>query len=237
MVEAQRVVSFRLVFGDARGRGGASRQDPNQQSYGNGMFHAEDIRGWARDIQYPALKNPMISDNQATILFNGRTQREGGGIRQPRPLLKGASFKKGLPPMPKSLLASLLAALLAVTSVTATPARAADTGEIARFLVGAGALFIIGNAISNSNRHSHATRNTHKRVIVAPRRKVVPSTCLRFNRSDHGPRRYFGRNCLSRYMSSAHRLPSACVRTVYTREGRYSVFGARCLRNHGWVFG
>ncbi|MDJ0630650.1 MAG: hypothetical protein QNJ44_20510 [Rhodobacter sp.] len=151
--------------------------------------------------------------------------------------------------MTKRLIATVLAASLALTSVAATPARAADSGEIGRFLLGAGALFIIGSAIANNDRrHKYnnrsydsdryvTRRHVDPRPRVKPRRKVVPSACLRVNRWNNGPRRFFGHRCLSRNMRHVGRLPIACHRKIWTNRGQRSVYHARCLRNHGWVFG
>ncbi len=145
--------------------------------------------------------------------------------------------------MTKRLIATLLAASLALTSVAAAPARAADSGEIGRFLLGAGTLFIIGSAIANSDRrYRDSDRYVNRRDFgpahrVKPRRKVVPSACLRFNRWDNGPRRFFGKRCLRNNMRHFGRLPGGCQRTVWTHNGRRTVFAARCLRRNGWVFG
>ncbi len=146
--------------------------------------------------------------------------------------------------MTKRFLATILAASLALTSVAATPARAADAGEIGRFLLGAGTLFIIGSAISNSDRRyrdsdRHVTRRHHHdtHVRVKPRRKVVPVGCVRVNRWDNGPRRFVGKRCVRNNMHHAGRLPGRCLRTIWTPRGQRTVYGARCLRNSGWVFG
>lgn len=166
--------------------------------------------------------------------------------------------------MPRKLIAAVLAASLAFTSFTAAPARAADEGEIGRFLLGAGALLIIGSAIANQNRRDRdvtvnrryveptrryvaPTRRyvePNRRYIdptrryVAPRydRKVVPAACIRSNRWDNGPRRYFGSRCLQNNMPNYARLPGACQTTVWTNHGRRTVFAAECLRRHGWRF-
>ena len=139
--------------------------------------------------------------------------------------------------MTRKFLATALCAALALTSVSTTPVRAADTGEIGRFLLGAGTLFIIGSAISNSNRRGTVQRHDHRPTVVTPRRKVAPAACIRHNRFDQGPRRFLGRNCLRNNMANFHRLPSHCLRTVWTNRGQRNVYGARCLRRSGWVFG
>lgn len=145
--------------------------------------------------------------------------------------------------MTSRFIAPVLAATIAVTGMTAAPVQAADRGEIGRLLLGAGTLFIIGNAIANSNRNANVNNNTHvtrrhnpPQVHHQPRaRKFVPSQCLRNNRAGNGPNRYFGRHCLSQHMQVG-RLPGQCRTSVWTNRGQRTVFGARCLRKFGWKF-
>lgn len=70
--------------------------------------------------------------------------------------------------MSKRFLATVLAASIALTSFAAAPARA-DSGEVGRFLLGAGTLFIIGSALSNSDRNRGRTT-----VTTTRRRHVEP---------------------------------------------------------------
>ena len=145
--------------------------------------------------------------------------------------------------MTKGFIAAVLAASIAFTGMSTAPARAADSGEIGRFLLGAGTLFIIGSAIANSDRryrdrdHVVTRRHVDPRPRVKPRRKVVPSACLRVNRWDNGPRRFFGQRCLRNNMHRVGRLPGHCKRKIWTPRGARNVFAARCLRRNGWVFG
>ena len=151
--------------------------------------------------------------------------------------------------MTKRIIATALAASLALTSLSTTPARA-DAGEIARFAVGAGVLLLLGNAIAQNNRNSNRAPVTRRYEDPAPhvvhrdadrpryekRRKFVPSSCLRENRWDNGPRRFFGQRCLSNNMRNFDRLPNQCRTVIWTDRGRRSVFAARCLRKNGWKF-
>jgi len=164
--------------------------------------------------------------------------------------------------MTKRILTAIMAAAIAFTSFTAAPVQAADRGEIARFVLGAGALAIIANELSKNNGHV-ATRNynnyqkphynnnyqkphynnnyqkPHHGNVYKPKkhRKVVPSSCMRVNKSGHGPRRYFGQHCLNKNMNNASRLPGGCTAKIWTKNGARYVYGAKCLRNNGWVFG
>lgn len=142
--------------------------------------------------------------------------------------------------MTKRLLASALAAAIALTSATTAPARAGNLDNFEKFLLGATTLFIIGSAISNSNRSGSVQRVAppKQRVVVKPRySKVVPGACLRHNQYAHGPRLFFPRHCLHRNMAHAHRLPGACLRNVWTHQGQRTVYAASCLRSYGWSRG
>jgi len=150
----------------------------------------------------------------------------------------GFVSQKG-PTMTKRILASVLAASLALTSLATAPARAggADSGEIGRFLLGAGALFIIGSAINNNNRGRVVTRRDADPVYRVQPQRVVPAACLRVNRWNNGPTRFFGRPCLNSRMQYVNQLPGQCKRTIWTHRNKITVFSAHCLRHNGWVFG
>jgi len=153
--------------------------------------------------------------------------------------------------MIKRITATVLAASIALTSVFVAPVRAADRGEIVRGVLGAGVLLYLGNELSKNNRNNgHVTRRDvyrdhgnvtprHRDRDYRPRghRKVVPSACLRHNQYRNGPRRYFGRHCLSKNMRNYGRLPGYCQTSVNTRRGWRTVYAARCLRQNGWTFG
>jgi len=149
--------------------------------------------------------------------------------------------------MTRRLIAAVLATAMTFTSFAATPVRAADSGEIGRFLLGAGALFIIGSALANQNRHDQGyvsrphVYEPHRPGARPPgklhRKNVVPAKCLRVNHSGQGPRRFFDRYCLSRHMRHANRLPDSCLRHMWVQRQPRSVYAAPCLRSHGFVFG
>lgn len=65
--------------------------------------------------------------------------------------------------------------------------------------------------------------------------KNLPGSCFFNMRTPYGPRGVYGKKCLDETMRHASRLPVACHDNVKIRHGRRSqVFGARCLRNHGY---
>lgn len=106
--------------------------------------------------------------------------------------------------MTKGFMATLLAASLAFTSISAVPARA-DSGELSRFLFGATTLFIIGSALNNNDRRYNGNNNRHvtrrnnhnnHNVYSKPNRKAARSACVRHNRYGQ---RYISQRCMSRY--------------------------------------
>ncbi len=146
--------------------------------------------------------------------------------------------------MTRTLIATFLAATMAVTSLSATPARAADSGEIGRFLLGAGTLFIIGSALSNRNKHRPQVHRVHpypdQDYVHRPRvhRKFVPGACFRRFETYNGVIRGFGVRCLRNNMRNFHALPGGCRTRVHVPHvGHRNLFRARCLRNNGWRMG
>ena len=95
--------------------------------------------------------------------------------------------------MTKRLIATMLAASIAMTGLSSVPARAADSGEIARLIFGAGAILLLGNELSKQNRNNNRydDRDVTRRYVdpaphVVHRRNILPSACLRVNQWDNG---------------------------------------------------
>lgn len=94
--------------------------------------------------------------------------------------------------MTKTLLASALAACLALTAVTATPAAAMDRGERNRLILGLGTLFALG-AIASQNNKRHVNRNNNNPTYYEPPRRHEP------------PRHYEPRN------RNVVKVPAYCI--------------------------
>jgi hypothetical protein len=135
--------------------------------------------------------------------------------------------------MARRLLSTVLAASLALTSVSTVPAQAADQEEIARFILGASALFLIGRSLEDNNDRRQTVRRT-----VDPRpqinRKALPSDCLRRARTNDGPRRFFGKRCLKNQYRYTASLPDRCERLFRTNNGKRRGYAANCLRKRGY---
>jgi len=146
-------------------------------------------------------------------------------------------------------LAAVLSGALAVSSVTATAARADNDAAIAAGILGALALFAITQnqrdhrepaVVGRSNRHhdavprSHRSRQSHKAHRARPRHaRTLPGACSFDVESRHGVRRYVSGRCLSRHDYRGN-LPDRCEHTVRTRYGPRPAYPMRCLDRYGY---
>lgn len=117
--------------------------------------------------------------------------------------------------MSRKFIASILAASIAVTGISAAPAQASDD-DLFRFLAGATALVIIGKAINGDNDHrrpqdayGYQHKDQHK------------------SRSNHTPN-----SKSNAHRNSNHRLPSRCLVSIRTNKGFQHAYGSRCLRSN-----
>lgn len=143
--------------------------------------------------------------------------------------------------MTRPLMASVLALSLAMTSMTALPARAGRNDELGNFLAGAIALMIIGKAIENSQAATRR-RNPPIRITPPPPRRpalkirgILPSDCFFTKSTAKGRRGLYGATCLNETMRRPERLPGICRTSVSIRNGRRAgVYDAKCLRKRGF---
>ena len=148
--------------------------------------------------------------------------------------------------MSRKFIATILAASLTVTSISAVPANAGNK-DLARFLAGATALVIIGSALSNGNaqastrhetpaarplathdyRHDHWRHDRH----AAP----LPGYCRSSIWTPNGRKTFLDRRCVNRNYDRAYQLPQQCRITAGAKPGHgrrgYSI---RCLKKHGY---
>ncbi|WP_425040519.1 hypothetical protein [Primorskyibacter sp. S187A] len=131
----------------------------------------------------------------------------------------------------------MLAASLAVTSISATPARA-ELNDIEKLIFGATTLFILGAAIEaekrdnkKSKKHKkHSSKKSGKKHAKAP----LPRFCLRTVRSYQGDRRLFGQRCLQNNYRQVNALPGRCKTFVQGPRGTRIGYRPRCLKNAGY---
>ncbi len=94
--------------------------------------------------------------------------------------------------MTKRIVATLAAAAMALTAFTAAPAKALDTGEFGRLILGTGAVLLLGAAL-NEQRHRNRAVQPHR--VHRPSRVVrVPAWCVH----GHGRNQWVDWGCARR---------------------------------------
>lgn len=147
--------------------------------------------------------------------------------------------------MPRKFIASLAAAAVALTSLSAVPA-AADNKNLERFVIGAGTILLL----SELNKNTRNVNNHHKVEDASHRRHKgkngwgkhrlapIPGYCLTSVRQGRHTIRMFGSRCLWNNYRHARLLPQHCKVHVNTwRHGRkvHRVgYSPKCLRRSGF---
>ncbi|MEL7301582.1 MAG: hypothetical protein AAFM92_14470 [Pseudomonadota bacterium] len=139
--------------------------------------------------------------------------------------------------MLKPFAALLLSGVIAVTSLSPTPARAADGEDLAALLFGALILYGIAEAAKDDRRKkaATATRQVRPQPNLAKR---LPKHCIRATAAHGrgGPPQFFGYRCLRTSFPHYAKLPEQCFRRFATAQGPRPGFGPRCLRRAGFVW-
>ncbi|MCT8158500.1 hypothetical protein [Pseudoruegeria sp. SHC-113] len=152
--------------------------------------------------------------------------------------------------MNKTFITLIAIVTLIVTSVNAGRARAADSDDIAKILLGATALFVIGSAIADANDDTprrKAERPGPSPLPYTPYRdreqtwkpgkgtKLLPTSCLATFRGKDGTYRGYSRSCLRQSYRYENQLPKQCLKKVHTfRDGKRNVYEPSCLRRYGF---
>ncbi|MCZ0813450.1 MAG: hypothetical protein ACQEVT_13880 [Pseudomonadota bacterium] len=134
----------------------------------------------------------------------------------------------------RKFIAAILASAIAITGMTAAPARADN--DAAKIIVGAAALALIGAAVADArqsgnhsvyrNQRSYAPKRVYRpapvnRAAIIPHRRV---------QSPYHQARHQGYQQRSA-SGSRVALPNACLMRA---NGQRSVYNAHCLRRHGY---
>jgi hypothetical protein len=149
--------------------------------------------------------------------------------------------------MSRKFIASILAVSIAVTGLTAAPAKA-DSDDLVRFLAGATALVIIGRALDDNDRHTPTRRHTagHGRAYddnyIPPERRheprrsrySLPRECRSSFWTPDGKQRYLDRRCLRHNYDYTHSLPKRCKITFYDKNVRKRGYSIPCLKDNGY---
>jgi len=151
--------------------------------------------------------------------------------------------------MSRKFIATILAASIAVTSLSARPAAALTDEQLGALLFGGIALAVIGKAASkrrsepeivtpprrDDRYYPHPPRH---RDVQPPRyradRKLLPANCLRTFDQRRGQVRMFGARCLQRDFRYSNRLPNACRISARTTRGVRHGYTPHGLRRHGY---
>ncbi|HBS49482.1 MAG TPA: hypothetical protein DEA05_05040 [Rhodobacteraceae bacterium] len=146
--------------------------------------------------------------------------------------------------MHRKFIALIVATAVAVTGLSAAPARADE--DTARIIAGIAALALLGAAIREHNRDDDPPvvhRPTRPGTTgTMPHRPnlwadscALPAQCLREHRVGCGERiTVLGARCLNRHYRHAGQLPQQCRERVWTRNGLRQGYDPRCLRQNGY---
>jgi hypothetical protein len=164
--------------------------------------------------------------------------------------------KYGVDPMHRKFIALILSTAIAITGLSAAPARAGN--DAAKLLAGLAALALIGAAIQSNKRNQyvvsrnpaytppptyktrppHAAHPTYSTKPTPPKisRLDLPGQCLRGKSVNGRQRALFGSRCLKTSYAFNGTLPYAC-RLGYWDGSRNRVgYEPRCLRENGYRF-
>lgn len=159
--------------------------------------------------------------------------------------------------MHRKFIALIIATAVAITGISASNARAADTRDI---LGGLAAIAIVGAAIhhyskqerkqevTRNHRHSYKPHKHKKRAFKSTKKKHhklrplpgrvarydLPQRCLRTfgNYSNSHP--LLGPSCLKKHYKHAGSLPSQCKVGFWNGKKVKRAYEPNCLRQHGY---
>ncbi|MDE4132294.1 hypothetical protein PXK00_04175 [Phaeobacter sp. QD34_3] len=150
----------------------------------------------------------------------------------------------------RKFIALILSLSLALTGVSAAPARADE--DVAKFIAGMALLGILGAAINDArhdNQHGHVAPPPqhpphHPRPhppTVHPRplpphvaRYDLPAQCVRYFPRYSKSHTLVGQTCLQRHYRFESSLPQACRVTFWNGQVHRSGYKPSCLQNRGY---
>ena len=130
--------------------------------------------------------------------------------------------------MTKRLIATLLAATLALTTLAIAPARAQSGDEVGRAIAGAITLFVIGSALSNAMDRKPSKSTKKKQPAPAPTTNVYQGE--NFNGWNNGRGYGAAKQKPGRKAKRARTLPRECFFVLNRGREELGVFGATCLK-------
>ncbi len=133
----------------------------------------------------------------------------------------------------KKFIATIASLAMMVTGFSAAQAKAMDGDDLAKILLGATALVVVGKAIhSNKNdKPSHATPSKPPHVTT----KKLPNKCSKTFKT-HNERRVaaYETNCLHRERVNVRQLPQQCRVTIREKKATHKGFETHCLQRKGY---
>ena len=142
--------------------------------------------------------------------------------------------------MHRKFIALILATAIAVTGLSAVPARADP--DTTRLLAGLAVLAIVAAAIQRDRKKNVVSRNPTDPIYPArptpPRitRFDLPDQCLRRKTVNGRQRNLFGNRCLENNYAFNGTLPAACRLSYWDGRHNRTGYKARCLRERGYRF-
>jgi hypothetical protein len=142
-------------------------------------------------------------------------------------------------PMTRTLAATFLALMLAITSTTSAQAETYSNRNGEQVVGGLLALLLLGAVIKHASDDDDDDR-------ARPRppgggngsghssHRILPVQCLTNYNTSRGPQRLLSRACLRQNYSNVNRLPNVCATRVWTSRGERRGFLPRCLRRQGF---
>lgn len=145
------------------------------------------------------------------------------------------------PKQHRTFIALILAASVAITGMSAAPARADN--DVGKVVAGIAVLGLLGAALHRHNtrdrRREQVTRPYHPQPAPRPlppqvSRYDLPAQCVKYFPNFRDGRSLVGKNCLNRNYSYVHALPQSCKVTFWNGNKNRTAYKPRCLKNHGY---
>lgn len=135
------------------------------------------------------------------------------------------------------ILATCLAAALALSAAAPMPAAAApDAEDYAKVILGLVALGVVTHALRENRENNDRERVSRRdRERLRERQRQI-AACQFEVRTRDGWADVYGRRCLDRAGVRVDRLPRECAFRVRARGETSVVYGERCLEDYGYRF-
>jgi len=134
----------------------------------------------------------------------------------------------------KKFSGSLIALSIAFTGLSAAPASA--NHDLAKFLLGVGAVAIIANEV-NKNKSKPALVPVYNKKPKPPKHVHNGNRgkkCLRQRWTEDGWITYRDKKCGKNYAPKPVAKPKECLRKKWTASGWEKYYSRQCLREHGY---